>query len=75
MLVVSPAADACRARQDLKGGAWCPAQTISAGVREWLEINLHTEYRVTAAETMGRCGGAETNDYLKLYELSIEKKI
>ena len=47
-------ADVCRARQDLKGGAWCPAQTISAGVREWLEINLHTDYRVTAAETMGR---------------------
>ena len=26
-----------RVRQDQKGGAWCPAQTIQAGVREWLE--------------------------------------
>ena len=67
MLVVSPA-DVCRARQDLKGGAWCPAQTISAGVREWLEINLHTDYRVTAAETMGRGGGPEINNNLKSFE-------
>ena len=35
----------CRARQDVKGGAWCPALQISSGVREWLEINLHTDFR------------------------------
>ena len=38
----------------MKGGAWCPAGAISPGVREWLEINLHSDFRITAAETMGR---------------------
>ena len=48
-----------RARQDRKGGAWCPAHTISRGVREWIEINLHMDYRITSTETMGRFGGGQ----------------
>ena len=59
----------CRARQDLKGGAWCPAQTISAGVREWLEINLHADFRITGAETMGRYGGGQGQEFAQAYQL------
>ena len=58
-----------RVRQDVKGGAWCPAQTISAGVREWLEINLHQDYRITAAETMGRYGGGQGQEFAQSYQL------
>ena len=58
-----------RARQDVKGGAWCPAQTISAGVREWLEINLRQDFRITAAETMGRYGGGQGQEFAQSYQL------
>ena len=58
-----------RARQDAKGGAWCPAQTISHGVREWIEINLHTDYRITAAETMGRFGGGQGQEFAETYQI------
>ena len=59
----------CRARQDVKGGAWCPALQISSGVREWLEINLHTDFRITAAETMGRYGGGQGQEFAQSYQL------
>ena len=58
-----------RARQDAKGGAWCPAQTISSGVREWIEINLHTDYRITATETMGRFGGGQGQEFAQTYQI------
>ena len=58
-----------RARQDVKGGAWCPAQTISAGVREGLEINLRQDFRITAAETMGRYGGGQGQEFAQSYQL------
>jgi len=58
-----------RSRQDAKGGAWCPAQTISSGVREWLEINLHTDYRITATETMGRFGGGQGQEFAEAYQI------
>jgi hypothetical protein len=58
-----------RTRQDAKGGAWCPAQTISSGVREWLEINLHTDYRITATETMGRFGGGQGQEFAQAYQI------
>ena len=58
-----------RARQDAKGGAWCPAQTISSGVREWIEINLHTDYRIMATETMGRFGGGQGQEFAQTYQI------
>ena len=58
-----------RSGQDAKGGAWCPAQTISSGVREWLEINLHTDYRITATESMGRFGGGQGQEFAEAYQI------
>jgi discoidin domain receptor family protein 2 len=58
-----------RARQDTKGGAWCPAHTISSGVREWIEINLHADYRITATETMGRFGGGQGQEFAETYQI------
>lgn len=53
----------------MKGGAWCPANSISEGVREWLEINLKTEYLITGAETMGRYGGGQGQEFAQEYQL------
>lgn len=58
-----------RARQDAKGGAWCPAQAISHGVEEWIEINLHRDYRITAVETMGRFGGGQGQEFAETYQI------
>ena len=58
-----------RARQDRKGGAWCPAHTISRGVREWIEINLHMDYRITSTETMGRFGGGQGQEFAETYQV------
>ena len=53
----------------MKGGAWCPAQTISEGVREWLEVSLRSEHRITGAETMGRYGGGQGQEFAQAYQL------
>ena len=58
-----------RARQDIRGGAWCPANTISKGVKEWLEIDLKSEHRITAIETMGRFGGGQGQEFAGEYRL------
>ena len=58
-----------RARQDIRGGAWCPANTISQGSKEWLEVNLGSNYRITSVETMGRFGGGQGQEYAGEYLL------
>ena len=58
-----------RARQDIRGGAWCPANTISQSSKEWLEVNLGSNYRITSVETMGRFGGGQGQEYAGEYLL------
>jgi hypothetical protein len=40
-----------RLGKDIYGGAWCPKAVIGPGIREWIEIDLHREYRLTRTAT------------------------
>ena len=58
-----------RVRQDIRGGAWCPRSVIQVGVEEWLEVNLHTEHWITGAETQGRFGGGQGQEFTEQYQI------
>lgn len=44
----------CRVRQELAGGAWCPAQLVNKDSFEYLEIDLSHLKVITLVETQGR---------------------
>jgi len=44
----------CRIRQELAGGAWCPAELVNKDSIEYLEIDLGQLKVVTMVETQGR---------------------
>ena len=58
-----------RIRQDIRGGAWCPASAISNESKEWLEVNLKSNYRITGIETMGRFAGGHGQEFVGRYRL------
>ena len=53
----------------MRGGAWCPRSVIQEGTEEWLEINLHRPFRITATETQGRFGGGQGQEFAEFYQL------
>ena len=53
----------------MRGGAWCPRSVIREGAEEWLEINLHRPFRITATETQGRFGGGQGQEFTEFYQL------
>lgn len=55
--------------QDRSGGAWCPVRPISSGVREWIEVDLGADFRVTRSGTQGRYGGGQGQEYAERYIL------
>jgi len=48
-----------RIRLEIGGGAWCPAQTVSADVVEYLQIDLGRLNVITHVETQGRFGNGQ----------------
>ena len=56
--------------RDSFGGAWCPKNTISPGVREWLEVDLGSRpYRIRRTGTQGRFGGGRGQEFAELFTL------
>ena len=58
-----------RLKKDMYGGAWCPKATIAPGVREWIQIDLKREYRITQTATQGRYGGGHGKEYAESFLL------
>eukprot|EP00095_Tigriopus_kingsejongensis_P010264 snap_masked-scaffold178_size283195-processed-gene-1.2 protein:Tk10264 transcript:snap_masked-scaffold178_size283195-processed-gene-1.2-mRNA-1 annotation:"epithelial discoidin domain-containing receptor 1-like" len=58
-----------RIRQDSFGGAWCPKSTITPKVKEWIQIDLRRDYRITRTGTQGRFGGGRGQEYAELFIL------
>jgi len=56
-------------RQEINGGAWCPRAQISSEVREFLEVDLQREHRVTRTETQGRFGNGQGQEYAEAFIL------
>ena len=50
-----------RIRREIGGGAWCPAQKVSAGVVEYLQIDLGRLNVITHVETQGRFGNGQVS--------------
>lgn len=59
----------CRLRTESHGGAWCPKHQITKEPREWIEIDLHTVHVITAAETQGRFGNGQGQEFAEAYVL------
>ena len=55
--------------QDNFGGAWCPKQSVSSGVREWIQVDLGTEHRITGTGTQGRYGGGRGQEFAEKFLL------
>ncbi|XP_011501305.1 PREDICTED: discoidin domain-containing receptor 2-like [Ceratosolen solmsi marchali] len=58
-----------RLRSENQGGAWCPKEQVTADPREWLEIDLHMVYLITATGTQGRFGNGVGVEYAEAYML------
>ncbi len=58
-----------RVNKDQFGGAWCPKNAISSGVREWLEIDLGASYRIRRTGTQGRYGGGRGQEFAELFKI------
>ncbi|KAL0280488.1 UNVERIFIED_CONTAM: hypothetical protein PYX00_001761 [Menopon gallinae] len=58
-----------RVRTENHGGAWCPKEQITTTPKEWLEIDLHAVHVITAAETQGRFGNGQGQEFAEAYLL------
>ncbi|XP_049828214.1 discoidin domain-containing receptor 2-like [Schistocerca gregaria] len=58
-----------RVRTERHGGAWCPKQQATMEPKEWLEVDLRQVHLVTAAETQGRFGNGEGQEFAEAYML------
>ncbi|KAG8230052.1 hypothetical protein J437_LFUL000888 [Ladona fulva] len=56
-------------RTESNGGAWCPKQQVTKEPKEWLEIDLHSVHVLTAAETQGRFGNGQGQEFAEAYLL------
>jgi len=60
-----------RLGKDIYGGAWCPKEVIAPGVREWIEIDLHREYRLTRTAT--QVNGMKEQSFQVCFSISRKK--
>ncbi|XP_072931480.1 discoidin domain-containing receptor 2-like [Epargyreus clarus] len=58
-----------RIRTELRGGAWCPNGLISPRSRQYLEIDLHAEYLITATESQGRFANSIGVEFVEYYTI------
>lgn len=56
-----------RIRTEIRGGAWCPNGLISPRSRQYLEIDLHDEYLITATESQGRFANSVGVEFVESY--------
>ncbi|XP_046391310.1 discoidin domain-containing receptor 2-like isoform X3 [Ischnura elegans] len=59
-----------RLRHDKNGGAWCPRSQISKEAHEeYLQVELHTLHVITGAQTQGRFGNGQGQEYAEEYSI------
>ncbi|XP_014369691.2 epithelial discoidin domain-containing receptor 1 [Papilio machaon] len=58
-----------RIRTEIRGGAWCPNGLITARSHQYLEIDLHDEYLITATESQGRFANSIGVEFVESYSL------
>ncbi|XP_064076347.1 epithelial discoidin domain-containing receptor 1-like [Vanessa tameamea] len=56
-----------RIRTEIRGGAWCPNGLISTRSRQFLELDLHAEYMITATESQGRFANSIGVEFVESY--------
>lgn len=57
-----------------KGGAWCPRQSISKNVYEYLQIDLGKLMVITKVETQGRFGNGQGQEFAKFFMLEYQRE-
>ncbi|KAL4705683.1 hypothetical protein ACJJTC_018756 [Scirpophaga incertulas] len=58
-----------RIRTEIRGGAWCPNGLISQRSRQYLQIDLHDEYLITATESQGRFANSVGVEFVESYSV------
>lgn len=58
-----------RIRTEIRGGAWCPNGLITPQSRQYLEVDLHDEYLITATETQGRFANSVGVEFVESYSI------
>ncbi|CAG4929735.1 unnamed protein product [Parnassius apollo] len=58
-----------RVRTEIRGGAWCPNGLITSRSRQYLEIDLHDEYLITATESQGRFANTIGVEFVESYSV------
>ncbi|XP_039763688.1 epithelial discoidin domain-containing receptor 1-like [Pararge aegeria] len=56
-----------RIRTEIRGGAWCPNGLVTPRSRQYLEIDLHFEYLITATESQGRFANSIGVEFAESY--------
>ncbi|CAK1588230.1 unnamed protein product [Parnassius mnemosyne] len=56
-----------RVRTEIRGGAWCPNGLITSSSRQYLEIDLHDEYLISATESQGRFANSIGVEFVESY--------
>ncbi|KAK7504484.1 hypothetical protein BaRGS_00004350, partial [Batillaria attramentaria] len=57
-----------------KGGAWCPRQSISKDVYEYLQIDLGRLMVITKVETQGRFGNGQGQEFARFFLLEYQRE-
>ncbi|KAJ2954435.1 hypothetical protein O0L34_g2705 [Tuta absoluta] len=63
-----------RIRTEIRGGAWCPNGLITPDTRQFLEIDLHDEYLITATESQGRFANSVGVEFVESYSVEYWRK-
>ncbi|XP_060809690.1 epithelial discoidin domain-containing receptor 1-like [Amyelois transitella] len=58
-----------RIRTEIRGGAWCPNGLILPDSRQYLQVDLHDEYLVTATESQGRFANSVGVEFVESYSV------
>ncbi|CAB4069812.1 DDR2 [Lepeophtheirus salmonis] len=56
-----------RINKDQYGGAWCPLEAVAKTAHEWIEIDMHKDYRITQTGTQGRYGGGRGQEFTEMF--------
>ncbi|CAG9558562.1 unnamed protein product [Danaus chrysippus] len=64
-----------RIRTEIRGGAWCPNGLISPRSRQYLEIDLHDEYLITATESQGRFANSVGVEFVESYSVEYWRNV
>ena len=62
-----------RIRSEIEGGAWCPGKPIGPKSSEYLQIDLHELFFISAIETQGRFDNGQGNEYAEFYQIQYQR--